>query len=134
LAIVFLVLELKLQLVLGLGLHKSNQINTFINSFGYAPTAKCLPYFGSWANLGLVIFLPGNFGARLWSSGDRLSIKLLFSISNLSFAAAAICPLGWISGLSLALTWFDSKLELGYTLSANARSLGWTDWALPGAN
>jgi len=30
-------LVLKLQLVLGL--HKSNQINTFINSFGYAPTS-----------------------------------------------------------------------------------------------
>jgi len=87
-------LVLKLQLVLGL--HKSNQINTFINSFGYAPTSasssdrKMPSLFRILGQFGF-----GNFSLSLWSSGDRLSIKLLFSISNLSFGRGNLA-IAWV--------------------------------------
>lgn len=74
-------------------LHKSNQINTFINSLANRKMPSLFQAIwthGSQGNLScptrvvlsflsLLSSTPSSFG------GDRLSIKMLFSISNLSF-------------------------------------------------
>lgn len=74
-------------------LHKSNQINTFINSLANRKMPSLFQAIwthGSKGNLScptrviLVPPLPLSFALSSFG-GDRLSIKMLFSISNLSF-------------------------------------------------
>lgn len=74
-------------------LHKSNQINTFINSLANRKMPSLFQAIwthGSQGNLSCPTRVVLSFLSLLSSTlssfgGDRLSIKMLFSISNLSF-------------------------------------------------
>lgn len=114
-------------------LHKSNQINTFINSLANRKMPSLFQAIwthGSKGNLSCptrVVLAPLPALSSTLSSfgGDRLSIKMLFSISNLSFGqhsttqhgncnkATAICRPSATGCLRCTILATDPESELG---------------------
>lgn len=112
-------------------LHKSNQINTFINSLANRKMPSLFQAIwthGSQGNLScptrvVLSFLPALSSTLSSFGGDRLSIKMLFSISNLSFGqhnaaqhgnrARAICRPTATGCLRCTILATDPESELG---------------------